>query len=386
MRIENLAALFLVCSLPAQLFVVDPLGRGTHTDLQAAINAAPAGAVIEVRGGTYGPLLVTRTVTILGKNTPHVRAPYTGIGQQPPAISLQGTGSETAVLSGLDVSGLCSGSWWNLAGPGIASTGFRRLAIFDSVVRGHEWVQATGTAQSASAIVASGAAALHIVRSVVAGTQSDSGGANTWAPSGAIGINASSAWVTLLASTVTGGSAGSTYWYGPPAGPCPCPGFPGSGGVGVSAWATYAAGSTIAGGHGSQVTSYPGSTPWGMQPAGAPIVATASTTVAATLAQTAPLRLGTVHSIGFAPSNALSLLLVGSPAPGPTSVVGVQFVAIDLAQPIVLEFVPATATSWSLALPLIAGLLGLELAEQRFDFTPSGSWVATNPVFGVVVP
>jgi hypothetical protein len=124
-----------------------------------------------------------------------------------------------------------------------------------------------------------------------------------------------------------------------------------------------------------------------MQPAGAPIVvATASTTVAATLAQTAPLRLGTVHSIGFAPSNALSLLLVGSPAPGPTSVVGVQFVAIDLAQPIVLEFVPATATSWSLVVPPIAGLLGLELAEQRFDFTPSGSWVATNPVFGVVVP
>jgi hypothetical protein len=123
-----------------------------------------------------------------------------------------------------------------------------------------------------------------------------------------------------------------------------------------------------------------------MQPAGAPIVAGASTAFAATLTQTGPLRLGTVHSIAFAPSNALSLLLVGSPAPWPVSVAGVHLVAVELAQPIVLEFVPPTATSWSLPVPPIVGLLGFELAEQRFDFSPSGTWVATNPVFGVVVP
>ena len=89
-----LASLSLACALPAQILVVDPLGGGTHTDLQAAINAAPAGAIIQVLGGTYGPLVVNRSVTILGVYMPIVRAPYSGTGQQPPAISLQGTGNE----------------------------------------------------------------------------------------------------------------------------------------------------------------------------------------------------------------------------------------------------------------------------------------------------
>ena len=93
-----------------------------------------------------------------------------------------------------------------------------------------------------------------------------------------------------------------------------------------------------------------------------------------------------MHSIGFAPSNALSLLLIGHPAPWPVAAVGVQFIAVDLAQPIALEFVPATATSWSLLVPPTPGLLGFELAEQRFDLAASGAWLATNPLFGVVGP
>lgn len=385
-----LASLFIACALPAQIFVVDPLGGGTHTDLQAAINAAPAGAIIQVLGGTYGPLVITRSVTVLGVNTPHLRSPpFSGSGQQPPAIRLQGTGSETAVFAGLDIGGQCGGLW-NFAGPGVASTGFARVAIYDSAVRGHVWTQANGVAWGASAIVADGTT-LHVARCVVAASASESGVFDVWAPSGAAAIAAPSASLVLLHSTVNGGDAGSTrFFFQPSTVPCPC-GTAGLGGTGVVAANVFTSGSIVTGGSGSPVLfGVPGPTlptPWGQQPGGVPFAAsTVVTTLPATLAQTAPLRLGAVYSIGFVPSNALSLLLIGNPAPWPVAAAGVQFVAVDLAQPIAIEFVPATATSWSLPVPPMPGLLGFELAEQRFDLAASGTWLATNPLFGVVGP
>jgi hypothetical protein len=375
--------------LPAQLFVVDPLGGGTHVDLQAAINAAPAGAVIHVRGGVWGPLLVTRTLTIVGEGTPRIRSTFSGLGAQPPAIRLQGTGTETAVLAGLDVSGNANGAMWNAAGPGVSSSGFRRVAIHHCTVRGHDWTWISGTATGASAIVVADGATLQIAHSLVAASRGYPGANDTWAPPGAAAIAAAASAVVLLGTTVTGGAVDPMVWTmgSPWPTPCPCgpPGSePGRGGAGVVAYSVHVAAGAITGGTGSPVIV--NSAPFGNQPDGPPLVASVVTWFAATLVPLTPLRLGTVHTLGFAATTAPTVLAVGTPLPWPASIAGIQFVFVDLAQPVALHSLPAGATSWSLPVPASATLLGLELVEQRFDPSPSGTWLATNPVLAVVLP
>lgn len=381
--------------LPAQLLVVDPNGSGTYTDLQTAIQAAPPGAVIHVIGGTWGPLSITRSVTIVGQNQPRIRAPLWGFGSQPPAITLQGTGTESVVLARLDISGQCDGSWWNTAGPALAGAGFARIAIHDCTVHAHDWISITGSADSARGIAITGNTTLHVVRSSVRASHSYAAADDYWAPSGAPAIDAPGATVVLLDSTVTGGQAGSSiFTFAPPAPtPCPCGASgqePGRGGVGVRAAILYVAGGAIQGGAGSPVfvgpPALPSLTPWGDQPDGAPVLAAVQATFATTLTQTAPLRLGSVHALGFAPALLPSLLALGRPAPWPMAVAGVQFVCVDLATPIVLHTLPAGASSYALAVPSTVGLLGYELAEQRFELAPGGMLLASNPVFGVVTP
>jgi hypothetical protein len=393
---KSLLALLLSLSavpLPAQLLVVDPLGGGTHIDLQTAINAAPAGAVIRVRGGTWGPLRITRSVTIVGENTPRITAPLSnpGPGSQPAGITLQGTGTQTAVLAGLDVSGMTDGATWNFAGPGISSSGFVRLAVHDCTVRGHDWtMNLTGFATGAAGIAVTGPATLHVARSVIAASRGYPYPGISTIPNGAHAIAAPAATVVVLDSMVRGGSVDPAVYLFPlfPS-PCPCgtPGQePGRGGTGISAAVVHASGSTITGGTGSPVLQGMPPVPFGNQPDGVPILASAQTTFATVLSQGAPLRLGRVHAIGFASTSVPALLALGSPLRWPTPAFGIQFVFVDVAQPLSLHFLPVPSTAFSLAVPANVQLLGVELSTQRFDLGPGGAVVATNPLLAVVLP
>lgn len=390
MKPSCLVALLLGTAAPCQLIVVDPAGGGSYTDLQTAINAAPPGAVIHVIGGTYGPLQITRSLTIVGSNTPRIRAPVQGSGQQPPAITLQGTGSQTFVLSGCNVSGIADG--WGVAGPGLRSLGFERIVIYDSIVRAHDWFQPTGAAASASGIVVDGLAALIVERSTVAASMSQVDANNVWSPSGASGIAAAAATVVLLDSTVNGGSAATVTWtFGAPTpAPCPCPSATGQGGAGVVAQVTYNSGATVVAGTGSAVflgpPSVPSLTPWGNQLNGQPLVTPVSSTIATVLTQSAPLRLGATHSLAFAATTAPAFMAVGRPAVLPSPLLGFPFVFIDVTQPVSLPFVPVNSTSFSFTVPSSTTLIGVEIAEQRFDLTAFGSIVGTNPILAVVRP
>jgi len=61
---------------PARTFATEPpvivVGNdGAWQDLQAALDAAPEGAIVEVSGGTYtGPIEITKPLTLRGINRP----------------------------------------------------------------------------------------------------------------------------------------------------------------------------------------------------------------------------------------------------------------------------------------------------------------------------
>jgi hypothetical protein len=392
MRLPSLLGLVLLTPLlRAQLYVVDPIGGGTHNDLQTAIDAAPPGAVIHVRGGTWGPLVVTRSLTLVGENMPLVRSTLTGVGQQPPAIQLQGSGGDTALLVGFEVRGDANGFAWNVAGPGLAASGFARIAIHDSIVRGHVWSGITGAAAGASGITVTGAATVHVVRSMVRASTSFAGSMNQWAPNGAAAIDAPLANVMLLDATVTGGDADVSWWTmgSPWPTPCPCtPGgtAPGRGGDGVVAHHVYRAGGAITAGLGSPVRIGVPPVPYGAQPAGATIAAVATTGVAPTLSPTSALRLGATHTIAFPATSTPSLLALGAPLAWPVPVLGMPHWCLDLAQPFVLNFLPAGSTALAMQVPNAVQLLGYELGAQRADVDASGAFTATNPTFALVQP
>jgi hypothetical protein len=369
----------------AQLFVVDPRGGGTHTDLQAAINAAPAGAVIHVRRGTFGPLTITRSLTIVGGKDVLIRSPQFGTGAQPPAISLLGNGTESIVLANLVIRGLAGGATgWTSSGPGIRSNGFTRVAIHDCRVSGHEWSTASGLANSASGVEVAGAATLLVERSMVAASASDAGQLNQWAPAGAAAIDAPLAMVVVLDSKLHGGDAGaSVFAFTPWTAPCPCPGVPGSGGHGIVAQSVIAANSSMLGGSGSPITAV--GQPYGSQPDGRPIVAGNVTTMATTILQSAPFRLGTVLTIQFAATTGPAMVILGNPVTPPTTTLGVPQVFVDAAGPTSIGFLTAGARTSQHPIPYLTALLGLEVAAQRFDLGIGGI-SATNPILGAIVP
>ena len=75
----------LCAALPCQVIVVNPSGGGNFTDLQAAINAAPTDAVIHVVGGSYPPITITRSITIVGNPMPQIVQPP-GDGSGAPSL------------------------------------------------------------------------------------------------------------------------------------------------------------------------------------------------------------------------------------------------------------------------------------------------------------
>jgi hypothetical protein len=381
---EWTTCLLLAAGAAAQTIVVDPGGGGNYRDLQTAIDAAPAGATIHVVGGSFGAIAIRRSLTIVCEPATSIAAPFTGSGQQPPAITLQGGGSDVAVLCNVLVAATVDGSTWTYAGPALRSSGFAAVRVYDSRLEAPRWLNITGVAWGASGIVASGAATILLERSTVAASSSGVDSSNTWVPPGVPGIDAPDASVVQLDSTVRGGSCGPTDfdWQPGPA-PCPCQQPQGVGGAGVVCRHGFEAGSTVSGGSGSVVTwQYQ---PWGQQPDGPPFVATSWTVHQNALRQAAPLRLGTVHQLAFSPTVLPSLMGLGAPQLPPATVVGVPHVVIDPLRPLDLAFLPVGATSFSLAVPNAPDLIGFELAEQRFDL-PTLGIVATNGVLGVVRP
>lgn len=353
-------------SLQAQVIVVDPGGAGAYRDLQQAIQAAPAGATLVVRGGTYGPLTIQRSLKILGRPTPRIQAPEGGAGAQPAAIQLVGTGSQRLVLDNLHIQGRADGSRWTSPGSALRGSGFAEVVVMDSTIHAPVWYNASRICAGADAIDLEGAHHLTLHRCDVRASSCDLGGAvNVMAaPGGGAAVRAPGAKVTLLESVLAGGDGPTASWnWFPTSQPCTCPGLGGEGGDGVIAAEVFRSDSAISGGQGGEV--HVNGVSFGRQEAGEAVRANQLHPVSqARLLSTSPAIIGQPWSVVFPTSPMGGFLLAGPPRATPLAF-GSEWFFLASA-PIVMDLMPSTST-FGFLVPNRRFLIGTEVNFQVLD-------------------
>jgi hypothetical protein len=360
----------------AQDLIVDPTGSGgAFTSLQAAIDAAPSGASIEVRGGTYTAIRIAKSLRIVGAPAPLIlpgsNAQPGGGSRNEPAIWLQGNGSDRLQLANLRTGGTSDGNRFAHGASGIAGGGFAEVALHDCVVRGAPWVYLTGIGTGSPGIELTGNARLTVVRSAIFGGPSDADYLYANTSNGAAGIEAPTSTVIAIDATIEGGEGcflGDRFG-GPPPTPCPCAWLTGGhGGTGLIAARAFLSGSSVRGGLGATVLfnpCYPSTcfTPWGRQPDGAPYALGERRDLPRDLLLLSAPRLGGLLDLAWPGAHPAPVLLVASPgAPLDLGALGFFFGELTT-----LQTLP---TSWtgSLQIPIPADplLYGLPLALQLY--------------------
>ncbi|MBL8898696.1 MAG: hypothetical protein JNM84_13750 [Planctomycetes bacterium] len=360
----------------AQSIRVNPNGGAPFTDLQAAIDAAPHGATIRVQGGTWGPLVVRRSVRLIGEPTFEIfvqgqsLAGSGGIAQDR-ALTLLGSGQDELELSHCTIHGRVPGPLFAQCFPAISGGGFRSIRIVSSLIEAPRWQNVTGLAVGQPAISLAPGAHLWLAdTAVVGGTSYDCcGSAFRFGPRGGAAIEASGCRVTALDSQIRGGDGLATYWsfFPPSNNACPCPAnapFDSRGGAGVVAEILLEANSSITGGLGGEVWFDPGFgfQPWGRQPDGPAADVTRRITWTDDVTVTYGRSLGGVVQLKDL-SGLFSLVVMGLPATEPFELGGGEWVYVDVLGPVIAQGLPANGQI-SIAVPRDVNLIGAMLATH----------------------
>lgn len=273
-----LVTLLLVGSAQASVIVVDPNGSGNFTDLQPAIDSAVANDVIHIKGGTYGSIVISKPLTLVGSPVATIEpSPHPLFPIQEDAISLAGSGSGTVTLVNINTGGTTNGFFLAQSGRAIAGNGFEKLVIINSDIIAPQWVAVTGSAQGRAAIEVT-IPFVAIEESSIVGQDSTTDVCYGFALDGGKGIKTNGT-VLLLDSTVEGGDGMPLCTSGlvgpnvpPTASACPCSNEGGKGGDGLTANSLFSANSVVAGGIGTDVYYFDSQgikQSWGKQPDGA---------------------------------------------------------------------------------------------------------------------
>lgn len=398
MRTTSLACLCLclfglAALLPAQALVVDPGGGGNFTQLQPAIDAAAPGAIILVRGGSYDPVRIDKSLTILGEprfeiyQNQHQAPCPSGPGGicQAPALDLSGSGADSLVLVNARIHG-----WtpfpFNYSAPMLRSQGFAEIWIEDCELQNHGWSTLTGSARGTPAI-AIDSAMLWLIRSTAVGQPSDVDScASRFGHDGPEGIAAPNSTVVLMDSIVIGGNGSYSCFNGgaPTAAPCPCPGGTGSGGPGILANEVLTAGSVVSGGRGGQVVfrTWPGQLvlPWGRQPDGQAFVVNRKIDLLPSL-DGGRARIGqawvlTHRGIGT------NTVFVGLASPAPWQLLSYGWGFFDPSLPF-FTVRGNPGASHTIPIPSDPNLLGLKLSAQHCD---NRAFALMQPVLATITP
>ncbi len=355
--------------------IVDPNGGGTHTDLQAGINAAPSGGIVEVRGGSYSNIVVTKSLTIVAEPFATLTSPFNGSPQQPAGITCTGTGGERLTLANVRVSGQANGISWSSAGAGISVADFAVIEATDCVLEGHVWTQLTGDGIGASGVeVTRGAPLIHLTRSTVRASRTDSTNAYSFVD-GVSGIQAPQSVVVLTECSVTGGG-GVGHDDSPLAPPtsCPCPNLRGNGGAGVLALETYVSQSIILGGQGADAMF--GGVFWGRQPDG-PAYVGSVTQMPGTFVNQWDTQLNGNVQIDLGQLAPVAFTLFGTPAAAPVEIMGGKL-WLDPQASLTSSF----GSSLAFTVPNDPNLIGLRFGAQFVTITSTFRF--GRPHFGVI--
>jgi hypothetical protein len=371
----------------AALLVVDPTGMtGTYVDLQAALDASQDGDVIHVKGGTYESIVISTAVTIVGGPAPAINPTnFWGAPDQPPAITLLGSGSGKVVLANIVTGGVSDGGFFSTSGAAIAGGGFSSLVIADSTIAAPDWILLTGLAAGRPAISTT-VPNIIIERSTVTGQASETDDCYGVAINGPAGISAPSSKVVLLDSTVTGGNGSElcSYFAAPTTNACPCAGEGGVGGNGVHAQSFYIANSAVNPGHGLPAyyldTNF-NVVPWGVQPDGTAIVASSTYTWPNTLSASGAFQLGTNWSLTLGTLAQSDILLATIGSVSPYILGGIPSI-LNLSALFVNTPLPSGITSLPYSIPNNFPV-GIEITLQVYD---SANSLLARPVVLVTIP
>ena len=216
-----------VGAVTAQRFVVDPKRGGRFRDLQTAIRTVPAGAILEVRGGSWGAIQINgKSLTIYGNPRAAIRAPDLGSMQQLPAVRIRGFGDERIVLANLDLGGGRTPMLgWSSVAPALDIDRVQRVSAYSVAMRATEFVGPNGLARGVPGAWLRRTPLTRFVDCQVTGSE-------TWPingmnpagiPSGAAGIETGGD-LELVRSTVVGGAVNryDATFGRPSSSPCPC--------------------------------------------------------------------------------------------------------------------------------------------------------------------
>lgn len=367
------AFLALARALDAQQIHAVPAEFAT---IQEAIDASAPGDIVLVRGGVHtGPITIDRPLTLMGAPRMHIRPPFASGAVQPPAIRLAGSGTGKVLLQDVEVGGFVNGLSTSFSSPGIDGGGFEQLQLVECAVDGPRWVVLTGVAEGSPALRTDVADVL-IERSVLRGANSGNDGCYGGGPGGPAGIEAPSANLVVLDSTVRGG--GSDTICGP--GFCPTSG--GAGGPGIVAERLWEAASDIQGGAGALYRMEGEVDPCGAAPDGAATLVVQHTVLGTELVASGSLRMGKPWQLTWSTTGTTSMLFLGSQPLLPPLQLAAGLLFVDPGSVFLSAAFGSGSGQYELQVPLDVALLGREVVAQVLG-DPSG-W--TRPWIDFVRP
>lgn len=358
-----LSLLALAAPAGAQLEV-----PGDYDTVQEALDAAPADSTIVIHGGTWRELVVTKPVTLVGDPAPLITLWCSSTGG---AIFLDGPGHGAVVLENLHVEYESQAETCGNPPPLIAGDGFEQLLVLSSTLLGSH---ATGLdpAHGNGAITVTVDSLLVADSTIEGGNSTTCAGCctgNCYVPSASHAICAWTADVTVLDSTVSGGSADDQIFVESVSWECPTScadlGNGGHGGTGISALSVFVANSTIVGGSGGTYGCNVSALSC-QQPSGVPIAASQIELLSGSLTAAGAPHLGGDWPLTWVTSAPMAFLALSLTVTAPTDLGPKGWLYMNPDEAIVYV-VPGGQQSQSFGVPNDPDLLGVVLTVQVLD-------------------
>ncbi|MEM7308690.1 MAG: hypothetical protein AAF682_18550 [Planctomycetota bacterium] len=367
----HLSRCLVFALLAAHAHAAEILVPGDFADPQAAVDAANPGDVVRIAGGTWGPLVVDKELSILADPAATFVGQPGAIGvTAQPAIRLAGPGAGSLVLSNLVTAGQ-TGVFDLDVEPGILGGGFDELYVLDSTIRATEWFFFDGFAPGEPGID------VQVDLLVVEGSDVRGGFSAdnfccgiTSGPDGPAGIRASDA-VLLLDAVVQGGSAGPYRGFS-------C-GSGGEGGPGVEADSLFSAGSAITGGAGADWIEVGSYSLLCTKPDGPATLVTTEAALGDELQLAGDFALGDSITLSWSAPALQVALFFGFGVGTPSFLPGAGWLFLDPAGATFLLALPSPG-GVVLPVPAIPSLAGQVIAIQA----AGGTGELTRPVVGVL--
>ena len=375
-----------VCLLIAALLAATATAQVVHVpgdiaDLQTALDAAAPDDVIVVHGGTWGPLVITTPVRLVGSPAPE--APFiVGGGPGPDyasPITLAGPGGGVVRLTGLTLGGTISPQSYSGGAAALEGGGFDALHLIDCYVRGPTWSASLSQTPGESGVDVD-LPRVVVERCRIRASRPASFDCADDAPDGAAALR-STGTVLLVDARITG-AGGAQQCTGRSGGGCPDP--PpggGAGGPGVVCPLLLHADSELGGGAGTVFTDFDRQVVCHVAPDGEAIVADEVHVLPHVLFSTpSPPVGGRLTLVWDAPGPSV-LLWASAFVTHPVLVPGLGWLVLDPDLAVLVAVLPnAGSSTWDL--PADASLVGAEIGLQLL----AGDGTLSRPALLSIIP